>query len=410
MSALMPCCESGVRCRQGIGRAAVRWGAVLRAAFFVLLAGLLLAPPAWAHKSSDAYLRLAAEGSGSRLRIDIALRDLDAALDLDADADGQLTWGEVKSAWPAIDGYVQARVKLDACTLDHPPPALEQRADGVYAVLDYRSACPLAAAPVLRYSVLADVDPTHRGLASILREGAAPELRVLDPVSGRAEPDPDGAAAGAVAASAPTGVGASPWQFVREGIHHIVGGYDHVLFLLCLLLPAVMRRSPAGWTPVARLGEALWPILGIVTAFTLAHSITLALASLRLVALPSSFIEPAIAVTIMLAALDNLVPIFRGRRVAVTFLFGLIHGFGFAGVLAEMDLPTAHFAWALLQFNLGLELGQIAIVLVATGLLFLLRSRPSYPAVIIRGGSVVAILIAALWFVERTLGLALWKA
>ena len=109
---------------------------------------------------------------------------------------------------------------------------------------------------------------------------------------------------------------------------------------------------------------------GIVTAFTVAHSITLALAALKLVSLPSWFIEPAIAVTIVLAAIDNVWPVFPVRRVVVTFVFGLIHGFGFASVLAELNLPTADFAWALLQFNLGLEAGQLMVVVAATAVLF----------------------------------------
>ena len=168
-----------------------------------------------------------------------------------------------------------------------------------------------------------------------------------------------------------------------------------------------MRRTPEGWQPVDRLSQAVWPVAGIVTAFTVAHSITLALAAMKWVSLPPSFIEPAIAVTIILAALDNLRSIFHGRRVIVTFLFGLIHGFGFAGVLAELNLPTAQFAWALLQFNLGLELGQLLIVGVAASLLFALRRGTQYPAWAIRGGSVAAIAIGVLWFVERTANVSL---
>ncbi|MGZ5277657.1 MAG: HupE/UreJ family protein, partial [Caldimonas sp.] len=150
-----------------------------------------------------------------------------------------------------------------------------------------------------------------------------------------------------------------------------------------------------------RLSQAILPVVGIVTAFTVAHSITLALAALKLVSLPSSFIEPAIAVTIVLAAVDNVRAVFPVRRVVVTFFFGLIHGFGFASVLAELNLPTADFAWALLQFNLGLELGQLLIVVFATAVLFGLREWPRYRPVVIRGGSLVAISIAGIWFVER---------
>jgi hypothetical protein len=158
---------------------------------------------------------------------------------------------------------------------------------------------------------------------------------------------------------------------------------------------------------VQRLGQALLPIVGIVSGFTLAHSITLALAATGRVSLPSSFIEPAIAATIVVAAIDNLRPIFPGRRGVMTFCFGLVHGFGFAGALAELELPAGAFAWALLRFNLGIELGQLAIVLVATSLLYALRRREAYPRWAIGGGSIVAIALGAAWFVERTTGVVL---
>ena len=114
--------------------------------------------------------------------------------------------------------------------------------------------------------------------------------------------------------------------------------------------------------------------------------------------------------TIALAALDNVRPVFPVRRVVVAFCFGLIHGFGFASVLAELNLPTADFAWALLQFNLGLEVGQLMIVVVATAVLFALRRWPRYRAVVIRGGSFAAMAIAAIWFVERVADLKLLPA
>ncbi len=359
---------------------------------------MLLAPfPAAAHKASDAYLQLGADGSGgSQLRIDVALRDLDAAVDIDADADGRLSWGEVKATWPAISRYVRANVQLAGCGFDEPQAALQRRSDGVYAVLAMRSACAHTVDPVLRYTLFSDIDPTHRGLLAVepAAGGAAPLLRVLDPQRPISlESQPGVAAPGALAGAA---VG-----FVGEGVRHILTGYDHVLFLMLLLLPSVMRRSAGGWAPVPRLADAAWPVLGIVTAFTLAHSITLALAALGLVSLPAALIEPAIAATIVLAAIDNLRPVFGGRRVLVTFLFGLIHGFGFAGVLGELDLPAWQFAWALLQFNLGLELGQVAIVLIAGGLLFYARKRRLYDALVIRSGSCAAMLIGGIWFIER---------
>ncbi len=363
-----------------------------------------LATAAFAHKSSDSYLQIDAAPGQLVVRWDIALRDLDIAIDLDTDGDGKLTWGEVKSAWPRIESYAMAHLAIEGCELRPVERGLERRNDGTYAVLHLTSNCTLSAQPKIAYTLFAEVDPTHRGIAKIQRPGQPIALSVLDPSHT--------AMAGAVSASAASGAAAgevaaapSRWEFLGEGIRHILGGYDHVLFLLCLLLPAVMRRTAEGWRPVERLSQAILPVVGIVSAFTVAHSITLTLAALKLVSLPSSFIEPAISVTIVLAALDNVWPIFPVRRIVVTFFFGLIHGFGFASVLAELNLPTADFAWALLQFNVGLELGQLMIVIVATAVLFNLRGWSKYRTVVIRGGSLVAMTIAGFWFIERTANL-----
>ena len=401
---------------------------------------LLAGGAAQAHKSSDSYLQIDATDNGLTVRWDIALRDLDAALDLDANEDGKLTWAEVKAAWPRLQTYAMARLQIEGCVLRPVRQALERRNDGAYAVLFMSSDCVLTKTPSMAYTLLREVDPTHRGIAKIQRSGQPMVLSLLDPThsavlatpstSGAAttlsEPRPTSAsnipgatalpgsgpvpgAVGPASSSAATNpssepalTGASAWGFLREGIRHILTGYDHVLFLLCLLLPSVMRRTPEGWRPVERLSQAVLPLVGVVSAFTVAHSITLGLAATKVVSLSPAFIEPAIAVTIILAALDNVWPIFPVRRVVVTFFFGLIHGFGFAGVLAELNLPTADFAWALLEFNVGLELGQLLIVVSVTAVLFLLRQQPHYRSWVIRGGSYAAIVVGGLWLIERT--------
>lgn len=389
--------------RQGRLRTLVR-------AAVVALACLLPAAIALAHKASDAYLQISGADSGLAVRLDVALRDLNAVVDIDADGNGQLSWGEVRSAWPAIVAYARANLQLEACPLAAPPAeALERRSDGVYAALNFTSTCAASAEPIIRYTAFADVDPTHRGIARVTLPGQETRVRVLDPRQPAVLAAQAAADAGAPTSAAPIASPAAqaPAGFLSEGVHHIVTGYDHVLFLLCLLFPAVMRRTARGWQPMPTLREAVWPVIGIVTAFTLAHSITLALAALKWVSLPSWFIEPAIAVTIILAALNNIWPIFRGRMVLVTFAFGLLHGFGFAGVLGELDLPTAQFAWALLQFNVGLELGQVAIVLVAISLMFLARNSQRYVPLVIRGGSAAAMMIALLWLIERTADVSL---
>lgn len=388
------CCESTWR-----RTAALRIG-------LLLLAWFALLPPALAHKASDAYLALRGTAAGIELRWDIALRDLDAVVDVDTDGDGRITWREVREAQSAIEAYALPRIALEGCPLRVAGRALERRSDGAYAVLQLASDCALPARPRWRYALFADVDATHRGIVRVERTGAAPTVALLNPSRGGEDPRAGAAGGGDRAAAG------GPASFIAEGVHHIVTGWDHLLFLLCLIVPAGMRRDARGrWQPVARLRDALLPVLAIVTGFTLAHSITLVLAALKLVSLPAWFVEPAIAATIVLAALDNLRPVFgRVPRGAVAFGFGLVHGFGFAGVLGELELPAGEFAWALLQFNLGLELGQAVIVSMAVALLFAARAHRAYPRVAIGGGSLAAIVLGVAWFVERTVDVTLLPA
>ena len=364
---------------------------------FVSTSLLLLSTGASAHQGSEGYVQLQQTATGASLQVDAALRDLDVPLKVDADGNGQLTAGEVKAAWPAIDAYVKSHVQVLGCELSSNSQTLVTRDDAAYASLGYAVACvqapTQAVAPAIRYTLFKDIDANHRATARIEWAGVV-TVQVLNPQE-------------TVVADSTNRAHTEPWAFVREGIHHIVTGYDHVLFLLCLLFPSVMRRTKTGWVPVEQLSQALWPVLGIVTAFTVAHSITLTLAALQWVSLPASLIEPLIAVTIAIAALDNLRPVLGRRRFLMTFLFGLIHGFGFAGVLQELELPTSAFVGALLQFNLGLELGQVTIVAAVAGLLFMVRERAAYVPWVIRGGSMAAIAVAVVWFIERTVDVSL---
>lgn len=365
-----------------------------------------LALPAHAHKASDAYLQLARHGDTLDLRWDISLRDLDAMLDLDANADQKLSWGEVKARLPDIQAYALAHLRLQqgqCAWTEAKPPALEGRVDGSYLVLRLRSRCEAGNAIALDYGLFREVDPTHRGLLRVdMGEGEAPSLRPLDPLAGPVTVPLPGGPAGPAAKAEGTG-------FFRDGVHHILIGYDHILFLVSLLLPAVLRRrgGTRAWMPVEHWQQAVWPMVATVTMFTLGHSITLALAGLKLVSLSPRVIEPAIALTIIVAAVDNLFPLLRGRRRVFTFLFGLIHGFGFAGVLAELDLPIGSFLVALLQFNLGVEAGQLIVVTMALAVLLLARGWRRYPPVVLHGGSMFAMVVAALWFVERLFDLKL---
>ena len=349
-----------------------------------------------AHKASDAYLQFDTDGQRTTLRWDVALRDLDVVLDLDADGNRELTWGEVRRAWPRIDALLLKSIAAPGCDWQVGEHSLEARVDGAYAAVRFSAPCSVTPQTALQYSLMAGVDPTHRGIARFVVDGQPAVLHMLLP-----------APISPAAAAAPAPDAHRPGSLIGEGVHHILTGYDHVLFLLCLLLPAVLRREAGRWQAVAGWRSALMPVVKTVTLFTLAHSVTLALAALKIVSLSPRFIEPAIAVTIMLAALDNLWPLAGDRRALITFLFGLIHGFGFAGVLGELQLPTAAFGWALFQFNLGIEVGQLSLVLLVVPLLFALRRRRLYVPGVMVGGSCVAIALALVWLVERTANIKL---
>jgi hypothetical protein len=183
-----------------------------------------------------------------------------------------------------------------------------------------------------------------------------------------------------------------------------------VLFLLSLLLPAALVTGARGWEPAARFAPVFWEVFKVVTAFTVAHSITLSLAALAVIQLPSRIVESAIALSVLLAALNNLRPLVLGRRWIVAFAFGLVHGFGFASVLADLGLPQDALLIALVGFNLGVEAGQLAIVAVFLPAAFLLRRTWLYRRMVFIGGSALIALVASVWLLERSLDLRLFPA
>jgi hypothetical protein len=345
---------------------------------------------AHAHKPSDSYLSLRAEGNALRGQWDIALRDLEHAIGLDADGDGAITWVELRRKQAEITAYAFARLRLGDCAIQPGGLLVDRHTDGAYAVLPFTADCGTALPRqiALEYSLFADLDPTHRGLLRA-QFGDQTLTGVLGPDQPRLFLDADGRAR---------------WEqfldYAREGVWHIWIGFDHVLFLLSLLLPAVLL--------VARFKPAFWDVFRVVTAFTVAHSITLALAALSVVELPSRLVESAIAASVLLAALNNVWPVVQRARWLVAFGFGLIHGFGFASVLADLGLPQESLVVALLGFNVGVEAGQLVIVAVFLPLAYAVRDTWLYRRVVLVGGSVAITLVAALWLVERAFDLQLY--
>ena len=196
--------------------------------------------------------------------------------------------------------------------------------------------------------------------------------------------------------------------FFTLGLEHIAFGFDHLLFLLVLLLPAAYRRGPGGvWLPVSGWSPALADIVKVLSAFTVAHGISLAAATTGVVDLPTRLVESAIAATIVLAAVDNLRPYLPRKRWLIAFGFGLIHGLGFASALGPLNLPPLGVATALLGFNLGIEAGQIAVALPFLAAVYSLRVLGLYARGLLPVGSAVALVLACFWFVDRAFAGAL---
>jgi len=405
---------------------------------------------ALAHKPSDSYLTLTPRDAGVvELQWHVALRDLDGELQLDANDDGQLRWGEVRARWAAIEAFVQPHLQLKVAgqPCQHlntpwpdnpvPQPALATHTDGRYAVFSWRAQCPVGAAGWagvdLDYRLFALSDPTHRGIVR-WRTGAGRELGVAvlgvqHPVQHLSWPVMPVASAPAsslleapaAASDAPqrlatadvdadsgaqgdAGATQTVLRMVGEGMHHIADGTDHILFLVSLLLVSVWRRDgdSARWLPREDARSVLTEVLRLVTAFTVAHSITLGLAAYGALTPPSRWVESLIAASVLVAALDNLWPMLRGPRWVVVFAFGLVHGFGFAGAMQDLGLSAQALAWPLLGFNLGVELGQLMLVAVVLPVAFAMRRTRAYRWAVVAPASAAIAALALIWLIERS--------
>lgn len=367
----------------------------------LLLVLIALAPVmASAHKASDSYLSIGiAEDGRLSGRWDIALRDLDVLLPIDADNDRKLTWSEITKAENDILATAEKGLKLrstsGSCQLDvgGSPLALDDHVDGRYVVLSLQGRCPDATGLEIGYGLLAGIDAGHRGIARVSLEGVERDMVLVPGQSVRLEIR-------------------SPMQSllsqVKEGIHHIWTGYDHLLFLLSLLLPVALLGASQVQT---RLSPRIaWrSTLVLVTAFTVAHSLTLALATFGVVRLPSRLVESAIAASVLIAALHNMLSERPGTRWVMAFGFGLIHGMGFAAVLGELPSAPGPRLIALAGFNAGVEIGQMLVVaaFLPLAISFARRDQLGYRRWGVQAGSLAIALLAFVWMCQRLFDLQL---
>lgn len=381
--------------------------------FFIVLALLVGARTAFAHKPSDAYVVIDASRAIVTVRVDVALRDLQPVLALDADGDGALSWREVDGRSRDIATYVQSHLTLTRVASGATSPCplapssssrleLVPHTDGTYAVLHFDALCAdRPASLMVDYSLLFDRDALHRGLVRLVGGAGSPPRTVIlssETRSANVALDSGGSGGGFMAA-------------VREGAVHIAEGTDHLLFVLALLLPAVLRRSAdargtrgsawGAWVPAGDFRSAFLDVASIVTAFTIAHSITLSLAALEIVRLPSRLVETSIALSVVVAAVNNIRPFLGAERWFAAFALGLLHGFGFSAVLADLGLARGDLARTLVGFNVGVEAGQLAFVALVFPLAFVLRRTRLYVPLALRGASAIIAVIALFWAVER---------
>jgi hydrogenase/urease accessory protein HupE len=342
------------------------------------LLALLVAAPAAAHPVPFSFLEADIHPQYVDGHVRVHLTDAARVLGLSEPA--TLRQPDVQEAQRGrLQAYLASRISFGRVAFAHAQwGEIVVVDDGAAIDLPFRVAAPSDGAIPLKIYFFPQ-DPLHQTFVTIYEEGAYRQ-QLIFAAGSEAETFYRGTAAGALAVMG---------TFIPSGVHHILIGPDHILFLIGLLL----------------LGGSVRKLLTIVTAFTIGHSITLSLAALDIVAPPGWLVEPAIALSIVVVGVDNLLQRNgdgRDLRAWVAAAFGLIHGFGFASVLKEFGLPQEALGWSLFSFNVGVELGQLAIVLVVASVLaFARRRRPATDRWIVVGGSIVVIAAGAYWFVER---------
>lgn len=354
---------------------------------------LLCSGAAAAHKPSDSYLQLSVEQDALHGEWDIALRDLEYAIGLDSNGDGRITWGEVRARQADITEYALRHLHIEAdrqrCTLIVPALQIADHTDGAYAALMLDGRCASAPRHLgVDYRALFDIDPTHRGLLRLQFEGT--QTAILSPDRPAQTFIPGG-----------DRVWPTILVYSGEGLWHVWKGADHMLFLAGLLLPAVVWRRRGRWHTATRLRDTAWESARVVTAFTLAHALTLSLAAMGVIHLPSRLVESLVAATVVFAGLNNLVPMIHRGLWFLAFFFGLIHGSAIAGALLELGLPAEQRVAALFGFNLGVEAAQLSLIAAVVPASFLVRRSRLYQYGILIPGSIAICIVGLLWLVQR---------
>lgn len=373
-----------------------------------LLLGTLLSPALSGHERGESYLFLEFLEDSIRGRVEIRASDLTEKLNIDVLHEGSISEQKLLATGPQAIAYIAQHLSIapaegEAYKIEFQTPKLFEP-EGGWAQYEFTiSAKPVPDFLDIEFTMLLEQDKMHRNLV-ITEKGVWPsedyEMNMaMVYSSSNSEQTLD-------VVNPPTVQ--TPMSMIWQGVLHIWIGIDHILFLVALALPIVLTKREDKWEPATGLWHTLLSLLKIVTVFTIAHSITLALASLEIIQLSSRLVESVIALSIALVALNNVLGRTVRASVLVTFLLGLFHGLGFASVMADLPFrifELKEFLKIIVAFNVGVELGQLAILMVLFPIIYALRKSSLYRPVVLRGGSVVLILIAGYWFVERAFAL-----
>ena len=368
--------------------------------FFI---GLILSQSAYAHTLGQSYLYVSINDEELSARFEVTASDLNAALGLDLATDGSIKVGQLGPYEEQIAAYLKDHVRIapdgQPAQLHFKTTTLRSPKLAQYVMSEFSIPLPAGIPEFIdvEYSVLFDSDSKQLGFLLIENNWRTGTFDNEAHVALTFTPEDRIQRLDLTSSTLLHGI----WRMVLLGAQHIVEGIDHVMFLLALLLTSVVRRENKVWQGVENFRIAVWNVIKIVTLFTVAHTITLSLVTFETLTISPRIVESIIAGSIVIAALEVFYPIFRSRIGLVVFLFGLFHGAGFASILLSMNLHADYLPLSLLGFNIGVELGQIAIVLLIFPLLFLIRSRSAYLRLGMQVTAACLIVIASYWFIER---------
>jgi HupE/UreJ protein len=370
-----------------------------RALLLAFLAALLLAGPAHAHGVGTSQFHMTIEGARIEGYCDIHLTDARRVLGLDPNLAPEAGWLDLRPHEAELRALIVRAWSLKAdsagvCPIEFTSAPMEWNREQDVVHLSYVADCPSAPAHLTLHSdFMFDLDPKYRVYFSI------EDARVTSVGVFRTD------LRSVTIDVKQFHLWPTVFEFIREGMWHIWSGLDHMLFLLALLLPAPLLRSGGEWQP----RPALWPtareVLKVVTSFTLAHTLTLCLSFFGVLVPPAQWVETGIAISVFAAAWNNIQPFLPGRAWAMAMTFGLVHGLGFAGALKNLSMPRNAHGLALGAFNLGVEIGQILLVIPTLPLLYYASRQRWYPRAVMGVGSLAIAWMATLWVLERGFGL-----